>query len=156
MYQLKKAKIEKLESGQTIIASVFMFAITVIIVSVCWLSAFGKPPLYYKNLPFGVSQRILRPGDRIRYAMEQCNDADQFKTYTLTRYLQSLDGKNPSLILEPVDTILPPGCTRDINDITSVPQDIKPGKYRILGKAEVKGDVKPFYIDWYTEPFTVK
>lgn len=156
MYHSKKERIRRLEVGQEIAASIFISVVTIISLIIFWFSLFEPPPLYYRNLPFRIINGSIHPGDSIAYKVYHCNEANSMTTYTITRYLQSLDGKNLSVILGSTDSILMSGCSKEISLDTVLPKEITPGRYRILGRAEVQGTVKKFYIDWYTEPFIVK
>lgn len=142
------------EKAQKIAATFFIGSISSIAFLILFYVSFDKAPLSYKNVPFPVVNQVIHPGDSIPFRIDKCNRSDHATSYIVTRTLHSLDG-NPSLLLGSSNIKLEPGCITVISEGAKLPDTVTPGKYKLMGISEVQGVVKPFKIEWQTEPFVV-
>lgn len=128
-----------------------MIATTATLVYLLFLE---EPFLSYRNLPFPALEPDVQQGRPIPLRVVRCNSTDRQQTYTITRSLQSLDTAEYVVLPESV-VQLAPGCTESISLANRVPLEVKPGSYRVIGVADVRGTLRTHRVEWYSLPFRV-
>lgn len=147
-------KYRMLEFVQNLALTAFISTVLVVSFTIIGAYVLEKPKMYYKNLPFPVYPKTVKPGEPVPALVERCNISNQLVTYKITRILMSVDG-GESVILPPIDVILEPGCKNSKSMVSVIPMGTKPGMYRLVGNAELDGTLRKFSMDWYTETFEV-
>ena len=112
-----------------------------------------EPPLVYLNTPFPTVATI-KPGERLPFKVNYCNNSSHTIIYTLTRTLMDVVTGAPT-VLASVVVHLAPGCQLVTSLATAIPADLPEGKYKVLGLTILEGTLRTFNIPWETTIFEV-
>jgi len=119
---------------------------------------FEKPWFRYENVPFPVTQSIIKPGEPIPIHVARCNDDNVSHTYTITRSLERVvlpgESRDYSQLLS-LTLGINPGCSQGGFVGHVMPLDARPGKWKLIGIAEIRGTLKDRIVKWESVPFTV-
>lgn len=143
-----------MEKRQKAAATTFIVSIVAIALMFLFYAFTEKSPLMYSNIPFPVVNQVIHPGDGIPFRVSRCNLTSVPTKYRLKRYLIALDD-NRVIDLGAIDIVLASGCRTEISEINNLPLDTPPGRYRLVGTAEIQGVMKHLEVTWYTETFVV-
>jgi hypothetical protein len=117
---------------------------------------YQEPYLTYRNLPFPPLQETVKAGHIMPVRVVRCNSDSMPRTYTITRSLEPIDSPMPRYyVLESQTIRIKPGCTDETSLANKLPEDVTPGKYRLIGQAEINMGLRTHQVEWTSEPFEV-
>ena len=129
----------------------------VVALSALCYTAFYKPPyLSYANnvFPLVGDKKIFHAGEVVKLMVARCNADPIIHSYTITHAIRREDGDYT--ILPATSAMIDPGCTSGISYINVLPSsDVRPGKYRLVGNAQIEGTFRQFAVYWESESFEV-
>lgn len=139
----------------TTFAGVLLAALISMMLWVGWLLFLEPPWLSYRNLPFEVQAPTARPGELVPLHVVRCNATDAVQTYAIARSLENLDTGQYFVLPESLVQIRP-GCHDETSLANRVPANgVPPGRYRIIGMAEIQGTLRTMHVPWWSRPFEV-
>lgn len=136
------------------LALVFFLSVILILSVILSYLIFEDAPLVYKNVPFPLESREMISGMIPAYQVIRCNITNKAITYTVYQKIQSLD-YNFTSKLGSTRVVVDPGCHSAFMLIAPLPNDLTPGYYRLVGYAEVQGDMRMHFVEWHTRPFVI-
>lgn len=145
----------KLPHSSTVFAGSALIVMFLTALVLLYLTVIEKPDLSYPTLPIPVLKKYVYPGDILDIKVTRCNSSKSRKTYTSTRFLDNTGDDQEVLVFELVGVVTAPGCNTSISRAHRIPESTSAGEYQLTGVATVPGLIRNFYVDWYTEPFTV-
>jgi hypothetical protein len=132
--------------------SVSMMFATVGILFYFWF--FEAPYLTFKNIPFPPVVTEAHPGDIIPLSIERCSSASKTKNYSTSHSLINVE-TNVNILLPDVRILIEPGCTSAVSLINRIPPETPPGKYIVIGTADISGTLREYHLDWRSQEFRV-
>ena len=122
----------------------------------CYSAFFGAPYLSYPQYVFPLvgDKKVFHVGELVKLMVTRCNADPVIHSYTITHAIRRDDGDYT--ILPATSAMIDPGCTSGISYINVLPaSDVKSGKYRLVGNAQIEGTFRQFAVYWESEPFEV-
>jgi hypothetical protein len=114
------------------------------------------PQLSYTNIPFPVRNgERVHVGDTLHIWVEKCLRDDRPHSYIVARELIGLD--HPGVVIPIGATAIMhlPGCNGTESRQTVIPSGTPTGEYVLRGYTQVIDKVRPFTIEWVTQPFQI-
>lgn len=139
----------------TLVSGFMLFFIIATSAALLYVFFGERPSMRYTNLPFPVMKNPVYAGDALPLKITRCSDDKRKRVITSARYLENLGDDQEVLIMELLAVIVPPGCVTQTVRLHRVPESTQPGKYRIIGSANVPGLFRDFKVEWYSAPFEV-
>lgn len=124
-----------------------------VLACVLWSSAYERPYLSYRNLPFPAAHAV-EAGNPVELHVVRCNNSRRKQTYLTTHELRDLRSGQVALLPE-VMVSLAPGCTESTSRVNVIPRGTAPGRYMVSGIALVEGVVSDHRVAWESQPFDV-
>jgi len=124
--------------------------------ALCYTAFFKPPYLSYPNnvFPLVGDKKVFHPGEIVTLMVARCNAEPEIHSYTITHAIRRQDGDYT--ILPATAAMIDPGCTSGVSYINVLPKsDLKSGRYRIIGNAQIEGTFRQFAVYWESEPFEV-
>lgn len=134
-------------------------SMVVVVAIFMYMLFFQTPYLTYENLPFPTVIEQVAPGEVMPIQIARCNSDHVLHNYTTTRAIERVDpdkhGDPDYIMLPPSHVNIVPGCTTSISLLNRMPEHVPPGKYRLLGVAEVETPFRTHLVKWYSQTFQV-
>lgn len=86
----------------------------------------------------------------------RCNNTEKTVIYELTRGFKNIDTGIVITAGESTKVAIAPGCQSSISLLHRLPNEIKPGRYVIIGAASVPDSFGDKIVDFSSQPFTVE
>jgi hypothetical protein len=136
----------------------FGVSVAVIIVLNTWMAILllNRPFAPLRNeVPQIVVTTEVRPGEVLVTRGTKCNITDEAVVVLATSYLVPIEPAGPSILSSQGQGLREPGClTREFR--RTLPEDLKPGTYRVVGTETVVADAgRSASLGWYSEAFLV-
>lgn len=133
-----------------------MFVAVAIFMYMLFLQA---PYLTYENLPFPTTLEQVASGDVMPVYIVRCNSDPIPHNYNTTRSIERLDDRKAGdpkyVMLTPAEVNIPPGCSTSVSLLNRLPEHVPPGRYRLIGAAEVQTPFRTHFVQWYSQAFQV-
>ena len=119
---------------------------------------FEPPWLSYANLPVPVLTSPLHAGDVIPLYVVRCNALGEVRVYNSTRTIERMGSRGEVLeviMLTPTVISAEAGCKPVTSRVNVTPADLKSGRYRAAGKAQIENSLRTHWVPWYSQEFDV-
>lgn len=144
-----------LERLHKTITTGLMIVVFAMMSSIYWIVE-RPPSLSYGRMPFKVvEEKIYFPNDVVPVVVIRCSTKDSTSIYTVTRGFHNL-GTDRTEIVNSTKVTVKPGCTEAISYLHQLPKEVAPGKYKIVGTAEVPDMFGIKLVSFESEPFEVR
>ena len=119
-----------------------------------WGAYAKEPYLSYSGVPFPTLVSSVRAGETIPIQVSRCNASNVEQIYSIARSLERVkDGRQfpmPDSIVR-----IKPGCHSEPSYANTIPTDVPPDRYRILGLSQIQTDFRLHYVSWSSGDFEV-
>lgn len=113
---------------------------------------FEQPFLSYRNLPFPVITKAVKPGEAVQMVVSRCNSESITR---ISRVASVLVGPDAEVILPVTDAPILPGCSSSVSAVNVIPPGTPPGRYMLRGYGEVIGTFRTHMVEWESQFFDV-
>ena len=146
-------------SRPMLIAYVITLSIAAAVSVIFYFLFFEKPYLSYTNVPFPTLHSSAMPGQVMPIHVARCNSDSISHVYEVTRTLErvatGLNQPSDYIMMPNIRFAVKPGCSEGDTAAHIVPILTPPGRWRLVGLAEVRGVLKTHMVEFYSTAFDV-